>query len=456
MESAGAAVAARALALASTTGRFFVLCGPGNNGGDGAVAGRVLLEKGRTVQVLRADPEEWHPLAEPQAGDVVVDALFGIGLNRPLLGSYSAACDRIQAWRKRGARVLAVDVPSGLQSDSGQPLGACVQADETLTFGTLKPGLVTEPGAGFAGKVTVVDIGLPELTSTPYAWLLEDADVHGVLPRREANSHKGTFGHLLLVAGSPGKSGAAALAGMAALRSGAGLVTVATPESQVDQVLGHAPELMGLALEATGGLGPQDAERLLPELPRMSAIAVGPGIPRGGETAEFLSRLLAATSVPVVLDADALNALEGRLDVLASAKGPVVLTPHPGEMARLTGLSAAEIQKTRIPRARTFAQRHKVVLALKGARTVVALPSGEVRVNPTGNPGLAKGGTGDVLTGVIGALLAQRLEPADAASAGVYVHGLAADKAVATRGQAGLLASDVVEALCQVWVGWGR
>jgi NAD(P)H-hydrate epimerase len=475
MESAGTAVAGQAERMARPGARFLVVCGPGNNGGDGFVAARKLLERGKRVDVERVGGEKakgdaernWEALKallpsagtrsfEPGQSDVVVDALFGVGLGRAPSGPFAEAIERFLAWRSRGAQVLAVDLPSGLESDTGQPLGPCVQADATVTFGGLKPGTVLEPGASLCGAVSVADIGLPPLGGAPSAWLVEEQDVRSWIPKRAASSHKGTFGHVLIIAGSRGKSGAAAMAGLGSLRAGAGLTTVACPGEVLEHVLGHAPELMGVALSARGGLGPKDLETLGPLLERFTAVAVGPGIPRGEETLTFLRQLLAATGAPVLLDADALNALAGDMDVLRAARGPVVLTPHPGEMSRLSGQPTAVIQGDRLKAARELAVAHRVVLALKGASTVVALPSGELRINPTGNPGMATGGTGDVLTGICAALLAQGLKPDVAATAAVYVHGLSGDLMAKLRGQMGLIATDLLEGLSEVWAGWGR
>jgi ADP-dependent NAD(P)H-hydrate dehydratase / NAD(P)H-hydrate epimerase len=476
MERAGQALCAAALHLAGPQGRFAVLCGPGNNGGDGLVAARHLAIAGRQVLViLVADPAQLKrdPRANlealtagggsatgtlegfvPRPGDVAVDALLGTGLNRAPDGPLADAIHTLWKWRALGARVLAADIPSGLASDTGVPFRPCVQADATVAFGALKVGEALEPGATLSGELSVADIGIPvEGVSTG---LVEEDDVRSCLPVRRADSNKGTFGHLLVVAGSRGRSGAAALAGMAALRSGVGLCTVATPKDALSDVLGHAPELMGFGLDEEKPLGPLHLEALLEAAEGKDALVLGPGIARGKKTHQLIADLLEHFPGPILLDADGLNALEGRLDLLGGAQGPLVLTPHPGEMARLSGLSVTEIQANRVAIARDFARAHRVVLVLKGARTVVALPDGRVGVNPTGNPGMATGGTGDVLSGVCGALLAQGLAPADAATVGVYAHGLAGDLEEEWRGELGLVASDLLSGLTSVWTRWNR
>ncbi len=476
MERAGQALAEYAQRLAGPEGRFAVLCGPGNNGGDGLVAARHLALRGRQVLVvLLSRPEALKEDSRanldaltgmggsaagaledfsPREGDVAVDALLGTGLNRAPEGALADAIHTLWKWRARGVRVVSADVPSGLASDSGLAFRPAVQADVTVAFGALKVGEALEPGASLSGEVHLADIGLTP--DEALVSLLEEEDARGWLPQRRADSNKGTYGHLLVVAGSRGKSGAAALAGLAALRSGVGLCTVATPENALSDVLGHAPELMGFGLDDDKPLGPLHLEALLEAAEGKDALVLGPGIARGKKTHQLIAQLLERFPGPVVLDADALNAVAGRLEVLRAAQGPLLLTPHPGEMARLSGLSVAEIQSNRVAVAQDFARAHRVVLVLKGARTVVASPDGRARINPTGNPGMATGGTGDVLSGICGALLAQGLAPVDAASAAVYAHGLAGDLEQEWRGDLGLIASDLLSGLTSVWARWNR
>jgi ADP-dependent NAD(P)H-hydrate dehydratase / NAD(P)H-hydrate epimerase len=483
MENAGRALAAVARSVAGPQGRFHVLCGPGNNGGDGLVAARFLLEGGARLSVavvgergkMTADAQRNLKALESAAfraqaledlpdlgpGDVVVDALFGTGLSRAPAGPFAEAIQRIQRWRGAGARVVAADVPSGLRSDTGEPFDPCVEADVTVAFGLLKRGQVLEPGASLCGELRRVDIGLSlaaarSLTGPVVPRLVEESDARGALPPRRADSHKGTYGHVLGVAGSRGKSGAAALLARAALRSGAGLVSVATRAEVLEGVMAHAPEIMGIPLEAPGPLGLADLEPLLAAAEGKDALIIGPGIPRGPETGPLIGELLTRVDADVVLDADALNAVASDLSVLRKAKRQVVLTPHPGEMARLTGLSTKEVQARRMEVARDFAMTHGVTLVLKGTRTLTVSAQGDVFINPTGNPGMATGGTGDVLSGICGAFLAQGFPVPDAIWAAVYTHGLAGDLAARRSGKMGLTAGDVLQGLCDVWTRWDR
>ena len=478
MEAAGRAVADESAAGLAAGRRVLVFAGPGHNGGDGVVAARLLVERGVPVEVWLAAPPEGFkgearanlgrlralgvPLGEgvppkAEAGCVAVDALLGTGLSRPASGRFAEGIAAIERARAAGARVVAVDVPSGLDADSGRPLGPCVQADVTVTMAVLKPGLCQEPGASLAGRIVTADIGVPReaLAEIPSRLeLLDEAAVRGLFHPRPRDSNKGSFGHLLIVAGGPGKAGAAALAVRGGLRSGSGLVTLASRPEVALALWTVAPEAMALALPGEGPLGPGDLEALRRALEGKSALALGPGIPRGPATGALVGELLAAFEGPTLLDADALNAIAGELGILARAKGPVVVTPHPGEMARLSGLSVAEVQADRLGVARRFAAEHRVTVVLKGARTVIADPDGAAAFVPTGNPGLAHGGTGDVLCGLVGGLLAQRLGPGDAARAGAYLHGLAGDLVARRRGERGLLASEVADALAELWAEW--
>jgi hydroxyethylthiazole kinase-like uncharacterized protein yjeF len=486
MENAGRELAevARSVArsVAGAGSRFIVVCGPGNNGGDGLVAARFLREGGARVAVTvvgdrgRMTPEAKRnlqalegygvsaqgldALPEPEAGDVVVDALFGTGLSRAPEGAFAEAIGRIARWRRAGAKVVAADVPSGLQSDTGESFTPCVEADVTVSFGLLKRGQVLEPGASLCGELRRVDIGLSATAGQgltgPVLRLVEEGDAREALPPRRSDTHKGTYGHVLVVAGSRGKSGAAALVARAALRSGAGLLSVATRAEVVDAVLAHAPEVMGIPLEASGALGLADLDALLAAAEGKDALVIGPGIPRGDETGELIGELLSRVEIPAVLDADALNAVATDLSVLRRARAPLVLTPHPGEMARLIGRSTKEVQAQRLDVVKQLAAGLGVTVVLKGARTLIASSDGQIYVNPTGNPGMATAGAGDVLSGICGAFLAQGLRVPDAIWTAVYVHGLAGDLAADRRGKVGLIASDIIKGLCDVWTRWGR
>lgn len=480
MEHAATAVARRARALAGPGGRFFVVAGGGNNGGDGYAAARLLLAEGKDARVLAVvPPERLTGDAALQArifasiggevgtiealsagpGDVVIDALLGTGLSRPPRGEFAEAISAVNAARKAGAKVLCVDVPSGVSADTGEVLETAVRGDATVTFGAWKRGLLCHPGAGLAGEVEVAPIswppGLPEQLR-PAVRLLDDEGVRALLPRRRGDAHKGSFGHCLVVAGSVGKTGAAALAGLGVLVGGAGLCTVACRPPVLSAIQGHAMELMGHPLPGEGALAAADLAALRRAAEGKDAVLVGPGIPRGATTGALIEAFLAEFDGPVVLDADALNALAGSAERLHRARGPVVITPHPGEMARLLGTSIAEVQRDRIETARRFAQDHGCTVVLKGAGTVVADPDGEAAICAAGNPGMATGGSGDVLGGLLASLLAQGMGPGEAARAAVHVHARAGDLVQAERSMAGLVASDLLEGIRRIWVEWKR
>jgi NAD(P)H-hydrate epimerase len=460
-----------------------VLCGGGNNGGDGYVAARLLRGAGRDARVVAlVPPERLSPDAravreqaeragvpiddqgelvafEAGVGDVVVDALFGTGLSRPPGGAFAEAIARIEAARVSGARVLAVDVPSGLSADTGRPLGPCVRADATVTFGFQKRGLVLHPGPDLAGEVRVADIGIPDAAAARVpvgCELLTEGEARLLVPPRRPDAHKGDAGRVLVVAGSPGKTGAAHLALLGALRGGAGLVTLAARPEVLPLALAGRPEAMSLALSGSGPLGRGDLAALLAAARGADALVVGPGIPRGAETGELLRAFLGRAKVPAVLDADALNALAEDRGSVGGLGVPLVLTPHPGEMARLAGITAEAVQEDRIGTATARAREWSATVVLKGARTVVADPEGPPAVVPTGNAGLASGGTGDVLAGLVGALLGSGLPAPAAARAAAFVHGRAGDLAARRYGERGLLAGDLGEAIGAVWAEWRR
>lgn len=458
--------------------RVTILCGKGNNGGDGFVVARHLKGKGARVRVLllglRAEVKgdaakalrRWRGRVEEIKGDeglatvrsalteadIVVDALLGTGLSGAAHGLLAHTIDLVNDVCGRGAiPVIALDLPSGLASDGGLLLGPAVRADLTLTFAGLKRALLLYPAAECAGRVVMVPIGIPEaeVGRGITTFLLEESDVRGLFPGRRPDAHKGTYGHLLVVAGSLGKSGAAALAGTAALRSGIGLCTVATASSQQPTIAGFAMELMTEALPETAGRAIAfKAKDHLDELAaQRDAVAVGPGLSLDAESQALARALVSEVPRPMVVDADALSALAGHLDLLEEASSPRVLTPHPGEMARLLGMTVAQVQADRIEIVRECCVRYRVHLVLKGARSVLGCPDGRVFINPTGNPGMATGGSGDVLTGMIGAFLARRFDPLAALQAGCYLHGLAGDLAAADRGEEGLMASDIIQAI---------
>ena len=483
MDRAGRAVAEAALELAGARGRVVVVCGGGNNGGDGYVAARLLRGAGRDARVVALVPaerlspdaravreqaeragvpiDEGGELAglEAGVGDVVLDAIFGTGLARAPQGAFAAAIAAVEAARVAGARVLAVDVPSGLSADTGRPLGACVRADRTVTFAFQKRGLVLFPGAALAGEVSVADIGIPPEAARRVPTgceLVSDVEARMLVPARSPDAHKGDAGRVLVIAGSPGKTGAAHLALTGVLRGGAGLVTLAARPEVLPFALAGRPEAMSAALPGDGPLGPGDLQLLLALAGDADALVVGPGIPRGPRTAELLLALLAGAQKPAVIDADGLNALAEATAGLAGLAVPLVLTPHPGEMARLCGMTVQEIQADRIGVAAAKAREWRATVMLKGARTVVADPEGPPAVVLAGNAGLATGGTGDVLAGLCGALLAGGLPPPAAARVGSHVHGRAGDLAARRFGERGLLAGDLGEAIGAVWAEWRR
>jgi NAD(P)H-hydrate epimerase len=487
MESAGR-LAAEALAeevpgLAAR--KVVVLCGKGNNGGDGLVAARHLRRLGVSPRVFllargadlvgdaaanlaRAreegvsieeieDEGAWsrNPL-DLDRDTIVIDALLGTGIAGVARGLIARAIDTIN---ESPATIIAIDLPSGADADSGRLAGPTVRAHRTLTLCRPKPCLVLEPAASHAGPWRVLDIGIPDeavaAERADLEWLDAEAAAR-LMPVRPPDTHKGTMGHLLAVAGSRGKSGAAVLLARAALRSGVGLVTVATPRSIQPIVAAAQSEIMTEALADTriGALSRAAAVVALGLLATRDALALGPGLGTEGGTRAAVLSLLAGRAVPCVLDADGLNACAADRRPRArlhAGPHPLVLTPHPGEAARLLRTTAAVIQSDRLGSARRLARETAAVVVLKGRRTVVAHPDGRASFNATGNAGMATGGTGDALTGIVGALLARGLLGFDAARLGTYVHGAAGDLAAARLGEDGLIAGDLIDALPQAW-----
>jgi len=485
MEAAGRGLVEVITSLRDPVGlRVAVLCGSGNNGGDGYVVARHLMNQGARVTVLMvADPArikgdalinlqilekmdaDIQPLRSKEDlkpaevllshAQVMVDALLGTGLNSDVRGQYRLVIERAN---RCSALRVAVDIPSGLHADNGQVLGVAFAADHTVTFAYPKVGLVTHPGMTHTGALHVVDIGVPacvEARKEFVAEVLEPEQVGSWLEHRPSWGHKGTYGHLLVIAGSPGKTGAAMLTGEAALRAGAGLVTVASAPETMGAMEAKTLELM-LAPLVPDGETESDSDVVFDHLRRLlkgkSAIAIGPGIPLGEGMAALLARLVRESPVPMVVDADGLNLLD--LASVQQARVPILLTPHPGEMSRLTGYGMAEIQADRLNKARDFALKHGVYLALKGFRTIIAAPDDTVLINPTGNSGMGSGGTGDVLTGLVGSFLAQQHAPRDALALGVFVHGMAGDQAADKHGQRGMLASELLGEVGGLLKGW--
>jgi len=475
MENAGAAVADYVLSHQAATRRIVVFCGKGNNGGDGFVVARRLHELGKKVQViLLADSADLRGDAAVMFGklpsaaiavhsgeelkservrpslqaDLYLDAVLGTGFKPPVSGVYGDAIALMNASR---VPVVAVDIPSGGDADAmGPQAGTIARADAVVTFTAPRPAhlfsLLT------AGPTVVAGIGSPEeaIVSALRLNVITPRDIGPLIGPRPAESNKGNYGHVLVVGGSLGKAGAAAMAGMAVLRAGAGLSTVATAKSVLGTVAGFHPELMTEPLpETEAGAISTGALGRIEELAKgKTVIAIGPGISRDPQTAELVRGLVARLQLPMVVDADGLNAFEGRAGELNGAGRTLVITPHPGEMARLAGCTIADVQKDRLGMARKFAREHELIVVLKGHRTLVVRPDGEAWVNTTGNPGMATGGTGDILTGMAAGMIAQH--PTEAfvgVLAAVHLHGLAGDVMREKVGEHSLVATDLLQGL---------
>ena len=475
MENAGAAVADYVLTHHSAAGRIVVFCGKGNNGGDGFVAARRLHQQGKKVQVvLLADPADvrgdaaamFEKLPEPAIAvhsseelkservrsllqaDLYLDAVLGTGFKPPVSGLYA---DAIAIMNASPVRAIAVDIPSGADADAmGPQAGTIARADAVVTFTAPRPAHVFSMFT--AGPTVVAEIGSPEaaIVSALQLNVITARDVGPLIGPRPAESNKGNYGHVLVVGGSLGKAGSVAMAGMAALRAGAGLSTVATPRSVLGTVAGFHPELMTEPLPETdaGTISTGALDRLEELAKGKSVLAIGPGISRDPQTAELVRALVARLDVSMVVDADGLNAFEGRTDELKGNGRTLVITPHPGEMARLAGCTIADVQKDRLGVARKFAREREVIVVLKGHRTLVVHPDGEAWVNTTGNPGMATGGTGDILTGMVAGMIVQHSKDAFSAVLGaVHLHGLAGDVMRERVGEHSLVATDLLTGL---------
>ena len=477
MENAGRQVVAAMEAAFEdlTTRHVAVLCGRGSNGGDGFVVARTLAQRGvqcsvfvlgqiadvhgdarvnlgilgrldvTVVEVIDAQAWELH-YSEISRSDLIVDALFGTGLKTALSGLYETVVADVNGLP---IPVVAIDLPSGLSADTHQIIGQAIAATLTVTMAAPKLPLVLPPAEAHVGDLVIADIAIPshviDELDGPWLALLTREHLRELVQTRAPDSHKGDYGHVLIVAGSVGKTGAAHLAALGALKSGAGLVTVATPRSALPIVAAMAPEYMTEPLEETAG-GAVDFGALEHVLEmKADVLAVGPGLGNAPGTVAFVHALVERAGGPLVLDADALNAFADDPDRLVGRDGvDIVITPHPGEMARLLGVSVDEVQADRVESARSFAETHRVHVVLKGHRTVIATPEGRTFVNLTGNPGMATGGTGDVLTGMVAAWFGQLLDAEAAAKVAVYLHGLAGDLAEADEGEIAMTATDLV------------
>ena len=457
--------------------KIAIVAGKGNNGGDGFVIARYLLNRRISVKVylladpkgLRGDAETNFQIFQRMKGEVIsvpsskdyqkvkkelekfdllIDAIFGTGLDAEVRGYYREVIDHLNTLQKP---IVAIDIPSGLDANTGKPFGTAVRASLTITFGLPKIGQVISPGLDYVGKLKLVDIGLPKKLVEEeriQTYLLENDEIRGWLstPRRP-DTHKGDYGHLLVIAGSVGKTGAAAMACEAALRIGAGLVTLAIPKSLNAIMEVKLTEVMTEPLPETPKqtLSLRAFSSILRLCENKKAVIIGPGIGTFKETQSLILKLIKTLNLPIILDADGLTALATQPKTLPTTNRSLILTPHPGEMAKLIRSTPKDVQEDRISISRNFAQSHHVHLVLKGHRSLIATPKGEVFINPTGNPGMASGGTGDVLTGMIGGLICQGFDILQSLQMAVYLHGLAGDEMAQELGEKSLIARDIIE-----------
>lgn len=477
MENASIAVVLEAISMmGGCSGKLVtVVAGRGNNGGDGFAAARLLHSRGVDVRVYLTgsttgisgdalfnmtvlnrigipivelmDDNDIDLMAQDMnQSQLIIDGIFGTGLKKEVTGIAAMAIDRMNA---SGTAVLTIDIPSGIDGTSGSVMGTCVKADTTVTFCMPKIGLVLNPGCEYAGRLVVADIGIPACVIDKQnirTELIDEGMVSALIPERRSESNKGDYGRVLIISGSTGMTGSGCLASMAALRCGAGLVYVGVPASLAGIYGACVREPIILPLE-DGGKGTLDAGcsgQILAHMEKMDVAAIGPGLTASAAIRQAVEQVIENSRVPLIIDADALNAISENRSVLKKLKSEAVVTPHPGEMARLTGLNVADIQRDRIGVARSFAAEYGVATVLKGNRTVVALPDGRIYINPTGNAGMATAGMGDVLAGIIAGLAAQGVPAYDAAIAGVYLHGLAGDRAVDIVGMHGMVAGDLL------------
>jgi len=476
MENAGLQVVSMVCKLRPqrNEGRIIVFCGRGNNGGDGFVISRHLQRLGYRVETwalgplysykgdaavnydiflkggghvfLAAENDPSRITEELQVSDLIIDALLGTGIRNPVAEPFAEV---IRSINKSRAEILAVDIPSGISAGTGEVLGVAVKADYTVTFALPKRGLLLFPGAEYAGQVLIADIGIPRgLTASSEIRenLVTGDAVKSRLPLRKTESHKGTYGRALILAGSAGMTGAAALAGEAALRGGAGLVYAGTAaelravlEAKLREII-----VLGFPGDGKGNLIPAGAQEILDFAGKCRVVAFGPGLDPGSGTLALLRELLGKTTMPMVVDAGGLGALALDTDLFKNKKAPLIVTPHPGEMARLSGTESSVIQRERWKFAAEKAQEWDSIVVLKGAHTVTALPDGEIFINPTGNPVLSTAGSGDILTGIVTALVAQGLSLQWGAVCGAYLHGLAGDLLADQAGERGHMAGDLL------------
>ncbi len=460
--------------------KVLVVAGKGNNGGDGFVIARHLHNIGVSVSVwligkrsqLKGDAKTNSIIAFNQKipifeineknfnsknhslshSNVVVDAIFGTGLTKRVSGFYEKIIKKINSSKKF---VVSVDIPSGIDSDSGELIGPCIKSNLTAALAFPKRSHLLYPAAEQMGKIEILDISIPqniEISNFKSVNLIESSDIKPLFPSRAPNTHKGSYGHVLVVGGSRGKGGAAGMTGLAALRIGAGLVTLAIPESCYSSLEFNPLETMSISLPETksGSISLKAMDILLKEIQNKEALAIGPGLSTHEEVIKCIDTFLPQVPCPIILDADGLNSLAKIPKLLERINVPTILTPHLREFSRIVGKPLKNIIKNRFNEATEFAQHNGVIIILKGANSIVALPNGELLINPTGNPGLAKAGSGDILTGMIAGLTAQKFSPKDASMAGVYLHGLAGDFYKQNFNENTLIASDLLQFLPKV------
>ena len=458
--------------------KVVILAGKGNNGGDAFAAARHLVVRGYEIEVyVTAEKESITGDARINydiltamgietlklnsacqlgalglslgSADLIIDGIFGTGFKGKIEGIIA---DVIGLVNSSGKRVLSIDIPSGVNGETGKVGGGCIKADKTVTFALPKVGLVVHPGCDHTGELVIADIGIPPkaIESQNISMnIIEQACIRGVLGKRTANSNKGSYGKIFVVSGSPGMTGAGCLTAKAALRSGAGLAYIGVPAALSHVYDTAVIEAITVPFEdnGTGRFSKGCIPEIIARMEKMTALAVGPGMGVSDAVVEIVSNIISKAKMPVVLDADGLNALSADITILQKLQCKLVITPHPGEMARLSGISIEDVQNNRIEVAREFALKWKAITVLKGSRTVVACPDGSIYINTSGNAGMATAGTGDVLTGIIAGLMGQGANPEEAAIGGVFLHGHAGDLAAVDKGQHGLIAGDLVEYL---------
>ncbi len=471
MENAGIACTERLLELKKDAKRVAVFCGKGNNAGDGFVIARHLMNKGLDVSVFLVLGSDFSKDAlinyeilykmgaeitelsdtdnlkyKIMGYDAIIDAIFGTGIRGEISGIAEEVIRTINDYKKF---TLSVDIPSGVNGDDGSISGVCIKADATVTFAAYKTGMLLFPGADFTGRVYVADISIPSYIKEHLTIdIIDETMAQKMMPKRYDNSHKGNYGKVFIVGGSRGLTGAAAMAAMSAIRTGAGLVTVGIPESLNSIMEEKLTEPMTYPLKDNGGnLGLDAIPQIIDKMNESDVLVFGPGLGRNPEITEILREILKNSKIPVIIDADGLFALSGDLDMLSCCGCNLIFTPHEAEFSRLSGYSVAEISDNRLKLSKEFASEYGVTLVLKGAKTIVTAPDAKQYINITGNNGMATGGSGDVLAGMIAALLARGQDEEMAAALGVYYHGLAADKAAEKTGKNSLIPTDIIASI---------